>query len=305
MLRRRSLRCCSRRSCSIFALRSTFFDLATRRESTEGVVGVRRERPDRTPSRGRGRPPGPPGRPRRRAGPARRRPSPVTPTRGEGGDQVGRGCGRAERLGRLPGERGDHGLPGAEREHVLGERPDQAAGAGSVVVGAEHVRRQPAHHGHRPARQLALGQVGGAGHLVGERRGGDRERVAVAVDAAGVVVEDHEAGRADREVGLALPPGPAGGVGDDDGDVAPGGREQPAAQRPRAGVGVVGEEHHVAGARRWSRRSRPRPSPGRGGSRRWWSGRAARPPGRSRPASRSSRVARRRTDPRPCSRPCW
>ncbi len=63
----------------------------------------------------------------------------------------------------------------------------------------------------------------------------------------GVVVQRFHPGSADREVGLAGPPGAPGGVGDDDRHVAAGGVQHSLAQRTCGGVRVLRQQHHVAG----------------------------------------------------------
>ena len=147
---------------------------------------------------------------------------------------------------RVAEHRLDDGLAGAVPEEVACLGPDQGARARTVVPGGEHEALQAAQHRERPSRELALGQLGGARDLVGDRGRGDGQGVAVRVDPPAVVVEDDEAGGPDGDVGLALAPGPAGGVGDDDGDVGAGPLQQGGPERAGGGVGVDGQEHDVA-----------------------------------------------------------
>jgi hypothetical protein len=79
-----------------------------------------------------------------------------------------------------------------------------------------------ADHGGRCERRLADHQLGGRGDLVGDGWGGDLQDRAVGVGLAGQVHQGGQPGAADRDVGLALTPGPAGGVGHDDSDASPG-----------------------------------------------------------------------------------
>ena len=64
---------------------------------------------------------------------------------------------------------------------------------------------------------------------------------------ARVAVQHGQAGGADREVGLAVAPGPAHGVGDDHADRDPEPLAQPGPQRRGAGVGVDGQQRELTG----------------------------------------------------------
>ena len=139
-----------------------------------------------------------------------------------------------------------------------GGRTRSAAVTGSSrrVRGEEST--ESADHGHRPPGQLLLDQVGSAGQFVGDGPGGDRELVAVRVALPGVVDQHPQAGRADGLVGLAEPPGPAGGVGDDHAD-PPADQAERAVARSRSALasGSTGSNNTSPG-RRWSCRPRRR-----------------------------------------------
>ena len=107
---------------------------------------------------------------------------------------------------------------------------------------------QSAHHRHRDAGQLALHQVGGGGDLVGDRDLGDHELVAVHVVRTGVAVQHRQTRRADRGVDLAVAPGPAHRVGDDDADGHAEPLAQAGAQRRGAAVGVDGQQRQFGRA---------------------------------------------------------
>jgi hypothetical protein len=55
-------------------------------------------------------------------------------------------------------------------------------------------------------------------------------------------VQHGQAGRPDREVGLAIAPGPAHGVGDDHADRHAEAFTQPGPQRRGAGIGIDGQQ---------------------------------------------------------------
>ena len=150
------------------------------------------------------------------------------------------------------------------------------------AVGVDDQMPEAADHRQRPARQLALGQVGGGGQLVGQRHRGDLERVAVAILAAGVRL-DRTAPRPPRWRGRSGPP------------ATPGRRCR---RRPRRRVcrcGAAGRpaagRHWRPGPRaaaapfrrpRWSCRRRRRPGPARSGCGRSGSGPGGRPSAPSR-----------------------
>ncbi len=337
IVRRRSARCWSRRICSTTARRSrSLFVLAmgagfsgslgravrrrevygvARRNLTSGCIGVvvgvaSQPRANAAAAQRRRRrallPLG-----ARRAAPRRRRPSTRDHRPGAAeGRELRSASSSAEQAAPKPrgpraAQRGEHRLAGAEPEHVLLLGAHQCGGARRRGRPAGSTRSaRPRTTAARPAVELALDQVGGRGELVGDRRGGDRQLVAVLVGAPGVVVQHVEAGGADRDVGLPVAPGPAGGVGDQHRDVAPG-----ASRRPARGAVAPRRRGRPAAAPRcparcWTRRCRRRPSPARGGCARSTCGRGRRRPGRSR---RPARPRGRRTapGPRPCSPPCW
>ena len=148
-------------------------------------------------------------------------------------------------------------LGAALREHVLGAEPHERPRTGPVVVGDEVA--EAAHDRQRSPLGLALDQLAGGRDLVGD--GGLRhdQRAAERVDLSAQVVEHDEPGGADRDVGDALPPGPPGGVGDDDADPDAEGRGEPGPQGARRRVRV----DRAAAARSprgcSTRRRRPRP----------------------------------------------
>src|SRR5680860_1499707 len=86
---------------------------------------------------------------------------------------------------------------------------------------------EPTNHGGRRAVELSLRQVGCAGYLVGDRWCSHLQQVAVAVGHSGVVVQDLDASGADRDVDLAVAPGPAEGVGHHHRDIRPAVRADP------------------------------------------------------------------------------
>ncbi len=183
-------------------------ELAGRVDGTEvslrSTVAARQDRPDRTPSRGRGRPHGLPW----PASAASRTRSPsavaVTPTRASAATSRPPRV-RARRTPRPTPRRARRPRPPGCRARTCPRRA-AGSGCGRRVRRRRRGARAPPGRAPRPpaGRRACPGTRSAApADLVGERRRGDRERVAVAVDAAGVVVEDLDAGRADREVGLA------------------------------------------------------------------------------------------------------
>jgi hypothetical protein len=83
------------------------------------------------------------------------------------------------------------------------------------------VALEPAHHHRGLACRLACaGEVGGRRGLVGDGDPGGAELAAVAVEIAAEVLQRREAGDPDRDIALAVAPGAAEGVGDDDGGSA-------------------------------------------------------------------------------------
>ena len=97
-------------------------------------------------------------------------------------------------------------------EEVLVAGAAQGGGAGAVLGGDEAL--EAADDRRRDAARLVADQVGGAGRLVGDRDQGRLQLAAAGVGAAAPVVERREAGAADRDLGLAQPPGAAEAVGD-------------------------------------------------------------------------------------------
>ena len=69
-----------------------------------------------------------------------------------------------------------------------------------------HQVAKAAYHGDRTSAQLALHQVGGRGHLIGDGHDSHLQLVAVRVPRAGIVFEGPHPGDADGVVGLAQPP---------------------------------------------------------------------------------------------------
>ena len=133
-----------------------------------------------------------------------------------------------------------HRLAGAEAEHVRGLVADQGGGARAVLAGGEHEVAEPAHARATGRRaSLPFARSPRAGDLVGHRRSGHREQVAVAVDPAGVVVEDLEPGGADAMSVWPLRQARPRGVADDDGDVDAGELAEPLAQPAGRRVGVL------------------------------------------------------------------
>ena len=103
----------------------------------------------------------------------------------------------------------------AEREPVTGACPDDRAR--TCGVGVEPRRGQASHQGSRYAAGLALDQIGGRCQFIDRAANGHRELTAVGVELSAVVDQWADAGGAEREVRDTPAPGPAGGVGDDDG----------------------------------------------------------------------------------------
>ena len=106
-------------------------------------------------------------------------------------------------------------------------KPNMSCAGGRTSVsapvgGVHHQIGQPPDHRDRPAAELALGQVGRGRQLIGQRHLGDLEPVAVAILFAGVAAPDQHPGGADGVVGLADPPRPTGGIGDDHAEPQPG-----------------------------------------------------------------------------------
>ena len=163
-------------------------------------------------------------------------------------DQVVGGGRAAERrdVAGVAAERGEHGLPRSVAEHVGAVRPDDGGGSRAVVARRQHEVGTPADDGERAGAELALRELRRTRDLVGHRRGGHGQLVAVGVHPAGVLLEDLEAGCADRDVGLALAPRPAGGVGDHDRDVATGPLADAVPERACGRVGVRRQEHDAA-----------------------------------------------------------
>ena len=73
---------------------------------------------------------------------------------------------------------------------------------------------EPAHQAAGGPRELPGHQLGQRRHLVGDRGRGDHQVVAVGVLATAVVVEGHQPGRAERDVGLTVAPRTPRGVAD-------------------------------------------------------------------------------------------
>src|SRR5436309_816487 len=120
----------------------------------------------------------------------------------------------------------------------------QEALAAAAVVGREG---EAAHDGGGHAVELAHHRLGGRGELVGEGENRRLQRPPRRIALAEIALERREAGHADGDVGEALAPWPAKGVGDDDADVAAGGRGESLAQRARRAVGVLGQERDAVG----------------------------------------------------------
>ena len=105
-------------------------------------------------------------------------------------------------------------------------------------------------HGSRHAVRLAHDELRRPGQLVRDGDLGGLELVAGGVAPAAQVEERGDPGDADRDVGGALPPGPAEGVADDHGDGAAGQLGQPVAERAGRGVGIDRQQDERAGLRR-------------------------------------------------------
>ncbi len=90
-------------------------------------------------------------------------------------------------------------------------------------------------------------QFGGGGELVGGGDDGGGEDVAVGIGLPAVVNDWLETGDADGDVGEALAPGTAKGVGDEHGHVGAGAVGDLLAQAARGGVGIAGQQRHPAG----------------------------------------------------------
>src|SRR6476469_651351 len=90
------------------------------------------------------------------------------------------------------------------------------------VPNSPHLTRYELAHSadqrHRDRGRLALDQVGGGRHLIGDRARRDRQRPPVGVDRAAQVVHHPDPGRAEREVHLAYAPGPAARVAEHHGE---------------------------------------------------------------------------------------
>ena len=148
-------------------------------------------------------------------------------------------------------------LGAALREHVLGAEPHERPRTRPVVLGDQVT--QAADDGERSPLGLALDQLTGGRDLVGD--GGLRhdQGPAERVDLPAQVVEHDEPGGADRDVGDALPPGPPGGVGDDDADADAEGGGEPGPQataRTRPGRPAAAARSPRGCS---TRRRRPRP----------------------------------------------
>ena len=225
----------------------------------------------------------------------------------EGGD-AGPPRVRARRTPRPTPRRARRPRPPGRRARTC---PRRAAGTGCAAPGPSSSARstcaaRPRTTAHGPAASLPLTRSAAPATSSATRRRGDGERVAVAVDAAGVVVEH---------------PRPA----------APIARSVWPCRQARPAVSVTTTATLRAGAREQRRRAAARalasgswgssttvPAStleasiaGRGHHQaeavlaRSWSGRGGRPPGRSPSASSLLARARRGPGPRPCSRPCW
>ena len=92
---------------------------------------------------------------------------------------------------------------------------------------------------------LPFDQVGRRGDLVGDGDLGDDQLVAVPVLRPRVAVQHRQAGGADREVGLAVAPGPAHGVGDDHADRDTEPFAQPGPQRRGAAIRVGRQQRQL------------------------------------------------------------
>ena len=88
-----------------------------------------------------------------------------------------------------------------------------AAAPGPARFGDQLVKT--ADDGHRDPGRLLLDQVRGGGDLVGDRRHRHLEQVPERVTLPAMIAQRDDSGRADGCVGLARPPRPAHGVGDD------------------------------------------------------------------------------------------
>ena len=126
---------------------------------------------------------------------------------------------------------------GAEPEQVFLAGSQQLPSRRAVVDDV-----QPAHHGDRQGGQLALDQIGGRGDLVGHRNLGHHQLVAVRIDGTRIAVQHSQTGGTDGGVDLAVAPGPAHGVGDDDGNLDTQPLAQRGAQRRGTAVGIDWQE---------------------------------------------------------------
>src|SRR5262245_6100133 len=145
------------------------------------------------------------------------------------------------RVVRVAPDRHPYRVRGAPAEQIRVGRSYECGRPGAVLARQQHPVGQPAYDGDRHALDLALDQIRSTGDLVDDRRSGDREPVAVPVGGVGKSLERVQARGPDGDVGLPLTPGPAGRVGDDDGDVDPGQPADPLPQLSGRGVRVVGE----------------------------------------------------------------
>ena len=160
--------------------------------------------------------------------------------------------------------KGARPLDGSLTKEVLRGRPLQRGRAGAVSRGDEAVEAADQRRGQ--ARVLVADEVRCGRGLIGDRDHRRPERAAAAVGPPAPVVERDEPGAADRDVGLAMSPGPAEAVGDDDRGPGAGGGLDLRAQPPRRGIRVLGQETANRPPRR---RSRNRSRRWRRSSRRW------------------------------------
>ena len=223
---------------------------------------------------------------------------------GERHGQLGRGTGAPNGAASpgSPRERA-HARPRGRRSRT-GRRPPartSAAAPGPSSPGGQHQVGAAADHRERAAAELALASSASAGELVGDGGRGHRQRVAVGVDAAGV------GRRATRSpaapIAMSVWPSrqarPAVSVTTTP-TLRPVRLGERGAEPAAEASGSIGQQHDASRPRRWRRRRRPRPGSARAWCARSWSGRAGRPPARSRRASASSRSPGRRPGPRPC-----
>lgn len=173
--------------------------------------------------------------------------------RGDGG---GHGTAHRTRVDRLVGElayraplgdRFPYRLGGAEPEHVVGGGAHQRAGAVAPTVSVADQMGESAHDGDRQPFRLPLHQVAGGGEFVSGGDDGRAQRIAVGIGATAQIVEHADTRGADGDIGEPVAPRPSEGVGDDDADVHAERLTQSLAERPRRGVGVLGQQQHRAG----------------------------------------------------------